>query len=42
MDVLTKEGLGDLDLAAVAVLAVPLRAIPAYQRATVVGLCEHP
>tara|TARA_R110002110_G_scaffold123078_1_gene299611 strand:- start:420 stop:746 length:327 start_codon:yes stop_codon:yes gene_type:complete len=34
MDVLTGEGLGDLDLAAVAVLAVPLWAIPADQRST--------
>ncbi|MEM7724548.1 MAG: hypothetical protein AAF376_19590 [Pseudomonadota bacterium] len=42
MDVLTGEGLGDLDLAAVAVLAVPLWALPADQRATVAGLCEHP
>ena len=42
MDVLTGEGLGDLDLAAVAVLAVPLWAIPADQRATVAALCEHP
>ncbi|WP_281827581.1 hypothetical protein [Jannaschia rubra] len=42
MDVLTGEGLGDLDLAAVAVLAVPLWAILADQRATVSGLCEHP
>jgi hypothetical protein len=42
MDVLTGEGLGDLDLAAVAVLAVPLWAIPADQRATVARLCEHP
>ncbi len=42
MDVLTGEGLGDLDLAAVAVLAVPLWALPADQRSTVAGLCEHP
>ena len=42
MDVLTGEGLGDLDLAAVAVLAVPLWAIPADQRSTVAALCEHP
>ena len=42
MDVLTGEGLGDLDLAAVAVLAVPLWAIPVDQRATVARLCEHP
>ena len=40
-DVLTGEGLGDLDLAAVAILAVPLWALPADQRATVAGLCEH-
>ena len=42
MDVLTGEGLGDIDLAAVAVLALPLWAIPADQRATVASLCEHP
>ena len=42
MGVLAGEELGDLDLAAVAVLAVPLWAIPADQRATVAGLCEHP
>lgn len=42
IDVLTGEGLGDLDLAAVAVLAVPLLAIPADQRATVAALCDHP
>ncbi|MGR3549626.1 hypothetical protein [Pseudooceanicola sp.] len=42
MDVLTGEGLGDLDLAAVAVLAVPLWALPADQRSTVAALCEHP
>ncbi|MBL3571905.1 hypothetical protein JMJ94_20870 [Rhodovulum visakhapatnamense] len=42
MDVLTGEGLGDLDLAAVACLCVPLWAIPADQRATVAALCEHP
>ena len=42
MDVLTGEGLGDLDLDAVAVLAVPLWTIPADQRATVAGLCEYP
>ena len=42
MDVLTGEGLGDLDLAAVAVLAVPLWALPADQWATVAGLCKHP
>lgn len=42
MDVLTGEGLGDLDLAAVAVLAVPLWALPADQRSTVASLCEHP
>jgi len=39
MDVLTAEGLGDLDLAAV---AVPLWAIPSDQRSTVAGLCEYP
>ena len=42
MDVLTGEGLGDLELAAVAVLAVPLWAVPADQLSTVAGLCEHP
>lgn len=42
MDVLTVEGLGDLDLAAVPVLAVPLWALPADQRSTVAALCEHP
>lgn len=42
MDVLTGEGLGDLDLAAVAILAVPLWALPAADRTTVAGLCAHP
>ena len=42
MDVLTGEGLGGIDLAAVAVLAVPLWALPADQRSTVAALCEHP
>ncbi len=42
MDVLTAEGLGGIDLAAVAVLAVPLWALPADQRSTVAALCEHP
>ena len=42
MGVLTGEGLGDLDLAAVAVLAVPLWALPPDQRSTVAALCEHP
>lgn len=42
MDVLTGEGLGDLDLAAVAVLAVPLWALPVADRPTVAALCEHP
>ena len=41
-DVLTGEGLGDLDLDAVAVLAVPLWALPVADRPTVAGLCEHP
>ncbi len=40
MEVLTGEGLGDLDLAAVAVLAVPLWALPADQRSTVAALCQ--
>lgn len=42
MEVLTGEELGGIDLAAVAVLAVPLWALPADQRATVAALCEHP
>ncbi|RKF17017.1 hypothetical protein D6850_05705 [Roseovarius spongiae] len=42
MDVLTGEGLGDLDLAAVAVLTVPLWALPVADRPTVAALCEHP
>lgn len=42
MDVLTGEGLGDLDLAAVAVLAVPLWALPVADRPTVAALCEQP
>lgn len=41
-DALTAEGLGDLDLDDVAVLACPLWAIPADQRSTVAALCEHP
>lgn len=41
MDVLTGEGPGDLDLA-VAVLAVPLWALPVADRPTVAALCEHP
>jgi len=41
-DGLTGEVRGDLDLAAVADLAVPLWAIPADQRSTVAALCEHP
>lgn len=42
MDVLTGEGLGDLDLAAVACLCVPLWVLPAAQQATVAAACEHP
>ncbi|MCB1363197.1 MAG: hypothetical protein KDK02_03700 [Rhodobacteraceae bacterium] len=42
MGVLTGEGLGDLDLAAVALIACPLWALPADQRSTIAGLCEHP
>lgn len=42
IDVLTREGLGDLDLAAVRVLAVPLWALPVADRLTVAALCEHP
>ncbi|WP_157960671.1 hypothetical protein [Primorskyibacter marinus] len=38
-DVLIGEGLGDLGLAAA---AVPLWALPADQRSTIAGLCEHP
>ena len=42
MDVLTGEGLGNIDLDAVAVLAVPLWELPADHRSTVAALCEHP
>ncbi|WP_113670742.1 hypothetical protein [Rhodovulum sp. BSW8] len=42
MDVLCGEGLGDLDLAAVACLCVPLWVLPAAQRATVAAAREHP
>ena len=43
MDVLTGgKGLATLILPPVAVLAAPLWAIPANQRATVAGLCEYP
>ena len=41
-DVLTGEGPGDPDLAAVAVLAVPLWALPVADRPTVAALCERP
>jgi hypothetical protein len=41
-DALTAEGLGDLDLDDVAVLACPLWAIPATDRAEVTRLCKHP
>ena len=39
MDALTGAGLGGLDLAVVAVLAVPLWVNFADQRSTVAGLC---
>lgn len=42
VDVLAGEGLGVIDLAAVAVLAVPLWAIPVADRPTVAALCRHP
>lgn len=42
LDVLTGKGLGDLDLAAVAVMAVPLSALPVAARPTVAALSEHP
>jgi hypothetical protein len=42
VDVLTGEGLGDLDLDAVACLCVPLWVLPAARRATVADACEHP
>ena len=42
MDVLSGEGLGDLGLAAVAVLAVPLWALHVADRPTVAALCENP
>lgn len=41
-DALLAEGLGDLDLDAVAVLACPLWAIPATDRAEVTRLCKGP
>ena len=41
-DVLSAEGLGDLDLDDVAVLACPLWAIPATDRAEITRLCKHP
>lgn len=41
-DALSAEGLGDLDLDDVAVLACPLWAIPATDRAEVTRLCKHP
>ena len=42
LDVLAGEGLGDIDLAAVACLCVPLSAIPAADRSAVTALCQHP
>ncbi|MBO9477889.1 hypothetical protein J7382_10120 [Shimia sp. R11_0] len=41
-DALLAEGLGDLDLDEVAVLACPLWTIPATDRAEVTRLCKHP
>ena len=41
-DALSAEGLGDLDLDNVAVLACPLWAIPATDRAEITRLCKHP
>jgi len=39
---LAAEGLDDLDLDAVAILAVPLWAIPVEDRPTVAAMCQHP
>lgn len=39
---LAAEGFDDLDLDAVAVLAVPLWAIPLEDRPTVAAMCQHP
>ena len=41
-DALSAEGLSDLDLDDVAVIAVPLWAIPATDRAEITRLCKHP
>lgn len=41
-DALSAEGLGDLDLDAVAVLAVPLWAIPSTDRTEITRLCRYP
>ena len=41
-DALLAEGLGNLDLGAVAVLACPLLAIQASDRAETTRLCRHP
>jgi hypothetical protein len=41
-DALFAEGLFDLDLDTVAVLAVPLWAIPAADRGAVAALCRYP
>lgn len=42
LDVLAGEGLANIDLDAVAVLAVPLWAILATDRAEITRLCKHP
>ncbi len=42
VDVLAGEGLGDIDLDAVACLCVPLWAIPVADRPAVTALCQHP
>ncbi|MEM1427839.1 MAG: hypothetical protein AAGG09_00095 [Pseudomonadota bacterium] len=41
-DALSAEGLGDLDLDDVAVVAVPLWAIPTTDRAEITRLCKYP
>lgn len=41
-DALSAEGLGDLDLDDVAVLALPLWAIPSTDRAEITRLCRYP
>ncbi|MEC3863435.1 hypothetical protein VK792_19315 [Mesobacterium sp. TK19101] len=42
LDALAGEGLADIDLSLVAVLAFPLWAIPLADRPTVADLCKHP